>query len=96
VLPHPIEDREDEGGRLSGAGLRGREDVAALEDERDGGRLDGGRFVVAFLGDRAEKVGRQAEGVEGQAFSGRVAGVPRVPRAGRGRGRAGMSVARIP
>ena len=56
-----IEDGQDEGGGLAGAGLGGGEHVAALEDERDGGRLDGGRGLVSLLGDHAHEVGRQAE-----------------------------------
>ena len=60
---------QDEGGGLAGAGLGGGEDVAALEDERDGRRLDRGGGRIAFLGDGAEEIGREAERVEGQAWA---------------------------
>ena len=58
---------QDEGGGLAGPGLGGGEDVAAGEDERDGGCLDRGGGLVALLGDDLEEIGRQAERVEGQA-----------------------------
>ena len=61
VAAQPVEDRQHEGGGLAGPGLGGGEDVAALEDERDGRRLDGGRGLVPLLGDHAHEVGRQAE-----------------------------------
>ena len=48
---------------------RGSQDVASLEDERDGGCLDRCWFDVALLGDGSEEVGRQAEGFEGQGDS---------------------------
>ena len=67
VDPQALEDRQGEGGRLAGAGLGGGEEVAALEDERDRPLLDGGGLRVALLRDRAKDVGREAEGVEGQA-----------------------------
>ena len=40
VRPEPIEDGQREGGGLAGPGLRRGEDVAAGEDEGDGGCLD--------------------------------------------------------
>ena len=62
-----LEDRQRERRGLAGAGLGGGEEVAALEHEGDGLRLDGRRGGVALLGDGAEEIGRQAEGFEGQA-----------------------------
>ena len=50
-----LEDREREGRRLAGAGLRDAEQVAAREDVRDRLRLDGRGLGVALLGDGAEE-----------------------------------------
>ncbi len=61
LVAEAVEDGQDEGGRLAGAGLRSGEDVSALEDERDGRLLDGGRGRIPLLGDHAHEVGRQAE-----------------------------------
>ncbi len=55
-----LEHRQDERGRLAGAGLGAGEDVAAGEDERDRLGLDGGGLGVALVRDRAEKLGRRA------------------------------------
>ena len=68
VRPQPVEDGQGEGRRLAGAGLGGGEDVAALEDERDGRGLDRGGGGVALLGDGLQQIGRQAERVKGQAW----------------------------
>jgi hypothetical protein len=68
VTAKAIEDRQRERGRLAGAGLGGGEDVAALEDEGDGGRLDGRWDGISLLHDGSEEIGRQAELVEGQAL----------------------------
>ena len=61
----PLEDGQDEGGRLAGARLGACEDVAAGEDERDGLGLDGGGLGVALVRDSAEELGRQPELIEG-------------------------------
>jgi hypothetical protein len=61
MAPQTIEDRQDEGGGLARAGLRGGEDVPTLEYERDGRPLDGRRGVVPLLGDHSHEIGRQAE-----------------------------------
>ena len=69
-------------------GLGRGEDVAALEHERDGRGLDGGRGLVALLGDHAHEVGRQAECIEGQSAllkSVPAAGTVRSATAARGR-----------
>ncbi len=82
----PVEDRQHEGRGLARPGLGGGEDVAALEHEWDGRRLDGRRCDVALFRDRAEEVGRQAERIEGQAglLGGRLGriGAPAVDRSG--------------
>ena len=69
MLAQAVEDRQREGRRLAGAGLGGGEEVASLEDERDGGVLDGCRGRVALLGDGPDEIGREAEGIEGQVGS---------------------------
>ncbi len=60
----PLEDREDERGRLAGPGLGTREHVAAGEHERDRGRLDRRGLGVALVRDGAEELGRQPELIE--------------------------------
>ena len=62
--PQPLEDREDERGRLAGPGLGTRKHVAPGEHERDRGRLDGRGLGVALVRDRAEELGRQPELIE--------------------------------
>ena len=69
VLAQPVEDRQGEGRGLAGAGLRGGEQVASLEDEGDRFGLDGRRGRVALLGDGPDEIGREAEGIEGQVGS---------------------------
>jgi hypothetical protein len=53
-----LEDGQDEGGSLAGAGLGCGEDVAAGEDEGDGRALHGRRLCVALSRNGGEKVGR--------------------------------------
>ena len=43
-----------------------REEIATLEDERDGACLDRCRMLVALFGDGPEEIGRQAERVKCQ------------------------------
>ena len=59
------QDRQRERGRLAGAGLGEADDVAALEERRDGRRLDLRRGLVAHVGQRLEDLGREAEVGEG-------------------------------
>ena len=68
VGPQAVEDGQREGRRLAGPGLGGGEDVAAGEDEGDGGCLDRRRGGVALFGDGLQQIGRQAERIEGQAW----------------------------
>jgi hypothetical protein len=62
-----LQDRQGEAGGLAGAGLGGGEQVAAGQDDGDGLRLDGGGRGVALLGDSAEQLGLQPEGIERRA-----------------------------
>jgi len=57
----PLQHGQRERGGLTGAGLRGGEQIAAGEHDRDGLRLDRRGFGVARVGDRAGEFGRQAE-----------------------------------
>ena len=66
VAREALEDRQREGGGLAGARLGGGEDVAAGEDEGNGGGLDGGGLRVALALDGGEQLGREAEVGEGQ------------------------------
>ena len=59
-----LEDRQHEGGRLAGARLGAREDVAAREHVRDGLGLDGRGLGVALGRHGAKELGREPEGVE--------------------------------
>ena len=57
---HELEHREAEGGRLAGAGLGLADHVAALEQGGDRLLLDGGRVLVAQMGQRVEDRFREA------------------------------------
>ena len=61
----PLENGQDERGRLARAGLGAGEQIAALEDEGDRVALDGGGLGVALVRDGAEEFGRQPEDIEG-------------------------------
>ena len=59
------QDRQREGGRLAGAGLGQADDVAALEERRDGRGLDLRGGLVADVRQRLEDLRREAEVGEG-------------------------------
>ena len=69
------QDRQRERRGLAGAGLRQADDVAAGQQRRDGRGLDGGRLLVADVGQRLEhlvaepEVGERHLGVEVSSFS---------------------------
>ncbi len=54
-----LQGRQHEGRRLAGAGLRRADDVAALEQRRNGLALDGRRRFIAAGGERAQQVRRE-------------------------------------
>ena len=56
-----VQDREREGGRLPGAGLRAADQVLPLEHDGDRLLLDGGRDGVLLLRDGAEDLGAEPE-----------------------------------
>ena len=58
-----LEEREDKGGGLAGAGLSGGQDIAAIEDDGDRGRLHRGRGRMMAGG--ADQGGHETEGGEG-------------------------------
>ena len=60
-----LDDRQDERGRLAGAGLGAGEHVAAVEDGGDRRGLDRGGDRVALVGHGEEQLGRQPETIEG-------------------------------
>ena len=85
LLPHVDlgEDRHRERGGLAGAGLRQPDDVAALEQRRDGGGLDGRGRLVADVGQRPEHPLVDAEVGEGHGgFGSCVGGGVRAPPKG--------------
>jgi len=57
----PLQNGQGEAGGLAGAGLRGAEQVASREDDRDGLKLDRGGLGIALLRYSAEQLGAQAE-----------------------------------
>ncbi len=57
----PLQHRQHECGRLAGAGLGAGEHVAAGEHGGNRPLLNGGRGVVALVGDRAQQLGREPE-----------------------------------
>src|SRR6266700_1188239 len=59
-----VQHRQDEARGLSGARLRGSEQIAAGERERNGPHLDGGRNGVATLAHGAEQLRRKTEILE--------------------------------
>ena len=65
-----IERGEQERGRLAGAGLGGRHDVAALEHCRDGTALHRRGLLVAHLGNGSENLLGQSELVKAGYFVG--------------------------
>src|SRR5258706_6121515 len=65
AVGQPLEDREDERGRLAGPGLGPGENIATREDEGDRLALDGGGLGVALVRYGAEQFGRQPEDIEG-------------------------------
>jgi hypothetical protein len=56
-----LQQRQREAGGLAGAGLRGAQQIAPCEYDRDGLRLDGSGGGVAFVGYRFCELGCQAE-----------------------------------
>ncbi len=62
VFGQALQKRQAECRSLARTGLCDAKNVAAFERERDGSRLNGGRSVIAFSGERALKRLGQAEG----------------------------------
>jgi len=60
-----LQDRQDEGGRLAGAGLGAGEDIAAGKDQRDRLGLDGSGLGIALVRDHADKFGHKPKVIEG-------------------------------
>ena len=56
-----LQQRQREGGRLAGAGLRRAQHIAAAQDGGNGLRLDGGRRGIAGLFDGAYEGGNQTQ-----------------------------------
>ncbi len=56
-----LQDRQDERGRLAGAGLGGSEQIASGQNDRDRLALHRGRVEVSLVRDGAEELGRQPE-----------------------------------
>ena len=56
-----VHDREDEGGGLSGAGLRCAEEVAPLEDVRDRLLLNWGGLGISLSSNRAQEFGGKVQ-----------------------------------
>ena len=56
-----MQDRQGEGGGLSGSGLGDADDIASFENERNGLGLDGGRGDVVFFGKSARNRFGEAE-----------------------------------
>ncbi len=56
-----LQDRQHETGGLAGAGLGASEDIAAGKHRGNGLNLNGGRRVVALIGDSTQQFGQQPE-----------------------------------
>ncbi len=74
------EEGEGEGGGLAGAGLGDAEEVAAVEDGRDGSGLDGRGGGVGLFGEGAEDEGIKGEGIERVQGNSSVGGTRRAER----------------
>jgi hypothetical protein len=70
------EDRQHEGGRLAGAGLRRAHEIAARQDERDGATLDGCGLAETEGPHTLDDGFRQAELREGHSIIGNVRATP--------------------
>jgi hypothetical protein len=57
-----LQQRQGEAGRLAGSRLRGAQQIASREYDRDGLELDGSGSGVALLCDCAKQLGREAKG----------------------------------
>ena len=79
-----LQDRQREAGGLAGAGLRGGQQIAALQHDRNGLQLDGGGFGVAALVDSADEGLAEPEICKGHVASvGGSASTGRMTAAGR-------------
>ena len=74
VGEHPLEQRQDERGRLAGAGLGAGDQVAALADDGQHGRLDRRRLGEPAVAHASQQPGVEAERVEGERFGRHVDG----------------------
>src|SRR6185436_14139388 len=63
-LGQTLKQRKREAGGLAGAGLRGAEQVASREDDRDRLHLNGGWGCIALVRDCAEELRAKPERVE--------------------------------
>jgi hypothetical protein len=61
AFPQALEDRQDEGGGLAGAGLGGADHVAAVEAEGDCLQLDRGRLGVTLFPEGLQQFGHEAQ-----------------------------------
>jgi hypothetical protein len=59
-----LQQRQREARGLAGAGLRGAEQVASRENDRDGLQLDGGGLGIALVRDCAEELRAKPERFE--------------------------------
>ena len=59
-----MQDRQGEGGGLSGSGLGDADDLASFEDERNGVGLDGGGGDVVFFGKSTRNRFGEAESIK--------------------------------
>jgi hypothetical protein len=64
LLGQPLQQRQREAGGLAGAGLRGAEQVASRENDRDCLKLDGGGSCIALVRDCAEELRAKPERIE--------------------------------
>jgi hypothetical protein len=61
ALCQQLQQGQDETGGFAGSGLRAGQNVATLQDDGNGLRLDGGGFGVAFVGNSTDQLGTKAE-----------------------------------
>ena len=68
ILREPLQHGQREARGLAGAGLRGAQQVASREDDRNGLGLNGGGFGITLLRDSAKQLGQEPEAFERRAY----------------------------
>src|SRR5450759_78465 len=88
----PLQERQGKARGLAGAGLGAAHDIAALQDYRNGLRLDRSGFGVAFLGDCLQQLRQQIKIGKGTNWNGNRSGGGHKPCKLRREGKAALAL----